>query len=164
MSRYQQEYHLKASILAEPAAVYGRLTDFASLQQIVPNIVHAQGPDGPFTVGTQWHETRNLLFLRPALHLEVTDVQPLRIQWVLRDGHAAFTYTFSLLPSLSTGTTDVLCDVLCTVSYGGTAAARLACFMQQKDSELLQRLKHLLEQGPAADFSSRPGSGPVAVC
>lgn len=138
--------------------------DFASLQQIVPNIVHAQGPEGPFTVGTQWNETRSLLFLRPALHLEVTDVQPLRIQWVLRDGHATFRYTFSLLPSLSPGTTDVLCDVLCTVSYGGPAAARLACFMQQKDSELLDRLKQLLEQNPIADICGRPGSGPLAVC
>lgn len=138
--------------------------DFASLQQIVPNIVHARGPEGPFTVGTQWSETRSLLFLRPALHLEVTDVQPLRIQWMLRDGHATFTYTFSLLPSLSSGTTDVLCNVLCTVSYGGTTAARLACFMQQKDSELLERLKQLLEQDAIADICGHPGFGPVAVC
>ena len=91
-------------------------------------------------------------------------MQPLRIQWVLRDGHAPFTYTFSLLPSLSSGATDVLCDVLCTVSYGGTAAARLACFMQQKDSELLQRLKQLLEQETIAAVCRCLGSGPLAVC
>ena len=113
-------------------------------------------------------QTRNLLFLRDSLRLEVTDVQPTtRVQWVLRDGHATFTYTFSLLPTASAcgqDATDVLCDVMCTACFGGTAAARLACFMQQKDHVLLQRLKHLLESGEAAQSCDCRAAGPIAVC
>ncbi len=113
-------------------------------------------------------QTRNLLFLRDSLHLEVTDVQPTsRVQWILDDGHATFTYTFSLLPAVGAcgkDATDVLCDVVCTACYGGQTAARLACFMQQKDCILLQRLKAMLENDEAAESCTRGACGPIAVC
>ena len=131
----------------------------------MPNIIqtHREGPEGPFVVGSQWQETRNLLFLRGSLHLEVTELQPSRVQWVLKDGHATFRYTFSLTPSVKAGSTDVLCEVVCTACYGGTEAARLACFMQQKDSVLLQRLKLLLEPDQADGACNLQPAGPIAA-
>ncbi|KAK9835929.1 hypothetical protein WJX84_005170 [Apatococcus fuscideae] len=86
MARKQQEYRLQELIHADPSAVFQTLTDFTSLRRFVPNIIqtHREGPEGPFVVGSQWQETRNLLFLRGSLHLEVTELQPSRVQLAVR--------------------------------------------------------------------------------
>lgn len=92
-------------IQAEPDRVWKVLTDVESAPQALSNVSSVDKiSDGPFRIGSRWHETRTIGGQNVSHEVEVTDVEALGKATLVARGEGAARTTTYRLEALHPGT------------------------------------------------------------